>query len=249
VADRFGADPVAAVVELLRRASKPRGAVALKDGLVAAGVERAVADKAWPGVQKALKKHPNVVITGRSYRWRAKPAVAGESAADRLTANADRAPAGEPAVRARPDERTAALEREAADLARRCEELTRRCADLEAVVRTGQSRSTGLREAQDRQARIDLIRGLAELAMEVEELAHNGAEPDVLIERIRALVDAYELEPIGRAGQEEPFDPARHAPIGGLVGDGSRISVVRPGYTWRAPEGDLLIGKAQVAPL
>jgi len=227
VAGRFSADPVAVVVELLRRAGKPRGAVALKDGLVAAGLERAVADKAWPGVQKALKQHPNVVITGRSYRWRPD----------------------EPAARERPDERTAALERKAADLTRRCAELTQRCADLEAVVRAGQTRTAGVRGAQDRQARIDLIRGLAELAMEVEELAHNGAEPDVLIERSRALVDAYELEPIGRAGEEEPFDPARHAPIGGLVGDGSRISVVRPGYTWRAPEGDLLISKAQVAPL
>jgi len=237
VAGQFGADPVAAVVELLRRAGKPRGAVALKDGLVAAGVERAAADKAWPGVQKALKKHPNVVITGRSYRWRAATAVA------------DQAPVGARGAPAVPDERTLALQREAAQLNRRCDELTQRCADLEAEVRAGQTRAGGLREAQDRQARIDLVRGLAELAMEVEELAHSGAEPDVLIERIRAQVDAYELEPIGRAGDEEPFDPARHAPIGGLVGDGSRISVVRPGYTWRAPQGDLLISKAQVAPL
>jgi hypothetical protein len=231
VAAQFEAEPVAVVVELLRRAGGPRGAVALKESLVAVGVAKGAVDAAWPGTQKALKKHPNVVITGRSYRWRASPG--GEERT---------APAGR-------DERSEALEREAAELAQRCADLTRRCADLEAAIRAGQARASGLREAQDRQVRIDLIRGLAELAMEVEELAHSGADPAVLIERIRALVDGYELKPIGRAGEEEPFDPARHAPIGGLVGDGSRISVVRPGYTWRAPDGDLLIGKAQVAPL
>jgi hypothetical protein len=226
-ASRFAADPVAAVVELLRQAGKPRGAVAIKDGLVAAGVARDAADRVWPGVQRALTKHPNVVITGRSYRWRAGPVIKEQPLTGR-------------------DERTTALELQARELAQRCVELTQRCTDLEVVIKAGRA---GVREAEERQARIDLIRGLAELAMEVEELAYSGAEPEILIERIRALVDAYELEPIGRAGEEEPFDPARHAPIGGLVGDGSRISVVRPGYTWRAPDGDVLIGKAQVTPL
>lgn len=217
-AAQFAADPAAVIAELLRRAGRPQGAVTIKGRLAAAGVPLAEVDRAWPRARSALMARPDVVVTGRSYGWRAV------------------APDGD-------------MRRELDELTERCHELTERCAELEAALRAGQTRTAGLRAAQERQLRIDLIKALADLAMEVEELAFNGADADVMIERIRALVDGYELEPIGRAGEEGPFDPTRHAPIGARPGDGSRVSIVRPGYTWHAADGDVLLGKAQVAPV
>jgi hypothetical protein len=225
-AAQFAADPAAVIAELLRRAGRAQGAVRIKSQLVAAGVPAAEVDRAWPRARRALTARPDVAVIGRSYAWHAAPTDGG-------------------ALRRQLDDVSARC----AELARRCEELTERCVELEVALRSGPERPAGLRAAQERQLRIDLIRALAEVAMEVEELAFNGADADVMIERIRALVDAYELEPIGRAGEEGRFDPARHAPIGARPGDGSRVSVVRPGYTWRAADGEVLIGKAQVAPV
>lgn len=54
------------------------------------------------------------------------------------------------------------------------------------------------------------------------------------------------LEPIDRAGEETRFDRTRHKPIGGSIGDGAAVVVVRPGYVWKAPSEDVLIGKAVV---
>ncbi len=131
-------------------------------------------------------------------------------------------------------------------LAEQIETLTARCEELEGRLMVADTRSAELRQAQERQLKIDAIRALAELAMEVEELTVSDAEPQVLVHRVRARVRREGLEPIDRAGEETIFDRTRHKPIVGGISDGVPVLVVRPGYTWKAPDGDVLIGKAVV---
>jgi hypothetical protein len=100
--------------------------------------------------------------------------------------------------------------------------------------------------ARQRQARLDAVRALAELAGEVEELAANGAGPAAMIHRVRARVGRSGLVPIERAGEETAYDRRRHAPISGAIADGTTVVVVRPGYRWQAPDEDVLIAKAIV---
>jgi hypothetical protein len=100
--------------------------------------------------------------------------------------------------------------------------------------------------ARQRQAEIDAVKLLAELASEVEELIANETEPAVMIRQIRAWVKRSGLDPVGRAGEETTFDRKTHRPVDGHIRDGATVIVVRPGYIWKAPEKDLLIGKAVV---
>jgi hypothetical protein len=97
-----------------------------------------------------------------------------------------------------------------------------------------------------RQAEIDAVRALAELAIEVEELAFNEASTRALVHRVRARAKLAQLEPIERAGAETTFNRLRHKPIGQDIADGTVVVVVRPGYVWKAPPEDLLIAKAVV---
>jgi hypothetical protein len=97
-----------------------------------------------------------------------------------------------------------------------------------------------------RQAEIDAIRALAELAIEVEELVFNEASARAVVHRVRARTKLAQLEPIERAGAETTFNRARHKPIGQDIADGTLVVVVRPGYLWKAPPEDLLIAKAIV---
>ena len=86
-----------------------------------------------------------------------------------------------------------------------------------------------------RQAEIDAIRALAELAIEVEELVFNEASARAVVNRVRARTKLAQLEPIERAGAQTTFNRARHTPIGRDIADGTLVVVVRPGYVWKAP--------------
>ncbi|MET7419737.1 hypothetical protein [Dactylosporangium sp. NPDC005555] len=135
--------------------------------------------------------------------------------------------------------RAEAASQEAAGLLDRSERL-------EEMLRRDHDEAVGLRSAQERQIRIDVVRSLAELAAEVEELAADSTGPDVLIDRVRAMVAAHGLEPIGAAGADAAFDPAAHKPIAGRPAPGSQVTVLRPGYRWRTLDDVLVIGKALV---
>jgi hypothetical protein len=87
---------------------------------------------------------------------------------------------------------------------------------------------------------------VAELAAEVEELTAKQATPEVLLEHTRALTDGRGLEAIGRAGQEIPYEEARHEPVGEFPNDGEAVTVIRPGYLWHAPGEAVLILKTLV---
>jgi hypothetical protein len=225
----FARDPEAAVLEVLRFAGKPLKAGDVKAALVAVGVPKADADKAWPRVQKRIKEHANVAAEGAAYRWTDEPRAA---AASELTAEA------------------------ALDLLLKGRLAAARKTALAAIVRSAVASSgaaaqgtPGASEAEAlrrRQSEIDAVRQLAELASEVEELIANETEPAVLVRQIRAWVQRSGLDPIGRAGEETRFDRKLHRPVGGAIRDGATVFVVRPGYFWRAAAEDVLIAKAVV---
>jgi hypothetical protein len=102
------------------------------------------------------------------------------------------------------------------------------------------------RAARERQARIDAMAAVAELAAEVEELTAKRAPSDVLLEHTRALTGGSGLEAIGRAGEPTPYNEARHDPVGDFPNDGDSVIVIRPGYLWHAPGEAVLISKALV---
>jgi hypothetical protein len=102
------------------------------------------------------------------------------------------------------------------------------------------------RASRQRRADIDAMRTLAELASEVEELVANEASATALIHRVRARVARNGLEPVCRAGEDQRFDRERHRPIGGGIRDGAPVVVVRPGYVWRSPTGDVLVAEVLV---
>jgi hypothetical protein len=235
------------VLGIIRSAGQPIGAgVIVKELISRYGLDEPAARRVWDKARRSLGS--TVEPVGRLYRWRepGDPEVVlrdARAALERLlqprvTANKKRELVE--AIRA-------ALERSPVrDSPERVAELTARCEELERQLYAADTRSPEVRQAQERQLRIDAVRALAELAMEVEELTANEAEPAVLVAKVRARATREGLEPIGRAGEETTFDRARHKPIGSGLRDGAVVYVVRPGYTWHAPDEDVLIGKAIV---
>ncbi|MGI5243252.1 hypothetical protein [Dactylosporangium sp. CA-139066] len=162
-------------------------------------------------------------------------ALADTEGADALRRELDEARTAVEAAMVRAD----AGEREAADLRGRAERL-------EEMLRGQHEEAVGLRAAQERQVRIDVVRAMADLAAEVEELAADHAGSDVLVDRVRAIAAGSGLEPIGVAGADTAFDPAVHKPIAGRPAPGSQVSVIRPGYRWRTADDVVLMSKASV---
>lgn len=129
---------------------------------------------------------------------------------------------------------------------RRADDLVVRCERLEGMLRSEHTQAVQLRSAQDRQIRIDGIRALAELAAEVEELATDRLDGRMLVERVRMLASAHDLEPLGEAGTEAPFDPVIHDPLADSPQAGTTVTVIRPGYRWRPSDEDVLLDRALV---
>jgi hypothetical protein len=234
VAFRLRAFPVAVFADLLRESGGALNARALKQLLANRGVDRAAVDAAWKRAQPGLRRHGHVEVGPPGvYRWRAGPpveALTPDAALDRLAAQRLTATGRAELVDV---VRAALLERDA----------------LEERARGAYRDAVQLRTAHERQLRIDAARALAEVAMEVEELAAAGADARVAVERIRALVAGFGLVPIGRAGERTLFDVAAHTPIGVGVPAGSDVLIIRPGYTWQAGDQDVLLARAQVAPV
>jgi hypothetical protein len=100
--------------------------------------------------------------------------------------------------------------------------------------------------ARHRQAILDGLRTLAELASEVEELTVNQASARAMIHRVRSRVRLSGLAPIERAGESTAYDRQRHQSIGSPIADGAPVVVVRPGYLWQAPDEEILVVRAVV---
>jgi hypothetical protein len=163
------------------------------------------------------------------------PALARDDRMDAMQREVDRLRSELSAAQGRAE----AAERQAA-------ELVDRCGQLEEALGVEYAEATSVRAAQDRQLQIDIIRALADLAAEVEEIATN-LEPEVLVERVRARVAAQALEPIGLAGAMVSFDPVQHDPIVGAPLAAAEVMVIRPGYRWHTTGGETLINKALIA--
>lgn len=234
LAFRLRAFPAVVFADLLRDAGGPLDARELKRRLESTGLAKQVVDEAWKRAQPSLRRHGYVQFDPPStYRWRDggdAPRLSPEAALDKLVT-----------------ERLTAMGR--AELAELVRVALAERDELETRARGSYQDAAQTRSATERQLRVDAARALAEVAMEVEELAEAGVSAAVTVERIRALAAGFGLVPIGRAGERTPFDPALHAPIGGSVPPGSVVSVIRPGYTWQAPDQDVLIAKAQIAPV
>jgi hypothetical protein len=205
------------VVGILRDAGKGLSPGDIRQAWQAAGMKKAAADKAWVQVQKLVKAHPQVCLEGSRYRW-----------------------AGPELPEVSPEQAFELLLKDGLPGPRRTA--------LAEVVREAltESNDSSPDAARRRQAQIDAVRQLAELASEVEELLANETEPPVMIRQIRAWVKRSGLDPVGQAGEATRFDRARHRPIMGRIRDGASVIVVRPGYIWNRGGEDVLLGKAIV---
>jgi len=212
-------DPLSDVLGLLQRAGEPWSVAQIKKAWEHSGARRSDVDESWPRVQKRLRHHPYVLVEGdlQVLTYRFV-ARPPLSAADALDAIEH---GGLPA-----DVRATYI-----DLIR--DALRRSAVDPEEAGRR-------------RQARIDSLRALAELATEVEELVSNEASASALVQRVRGRVKRSGLEPVDRAGEETTYDRTRHKPIGGRIAEGADVVVVRPGYIWKSDEGDVVLSKPVV---
>jgi hypothetical protein len=226
--ERFDKDPAGVFLKFLRDADGPVTATKVKNTLIEAGLPKPLVDKQWEAAQRnVIKYDPHVVrATSMSYRWSEKP-VDPDEALDRVL-----------------------------DLLKTTSQSKLKLRDaLADVIRAGlkaagepadQDNEVAFRAAQDRQLQINGVRAIAELAGEIEFVAYNSGDPDVIVERVQTAVQRHSLEQIGHPGEAARFDLSLHEAIGEPPHAGSPVTIVRPGYSWRAEQGAVL-QRAQVA--
>jgi hypothetical protein len=238
-------------------------------------VDAGAAEKAWTAVQKQIRFDDHVIVEKTKYRWTDTPRevpleeriyritrVPDPSTPEKLMAlmrDAMESAATDPVELAEARRRIADAERRIAALQQRIDELVSSIPPAPAPVvepvtdpvpatdaHAQYEKAERRRAARERQARIDAMSTVAELAAEVEELTAKQATPEVLLEHTRALTGGRGLEAIGRAGQEIPYEETRHEPVGEFPNEGEPVTVIRPGYLWHAPGEAVLISKALV---
>ena len=216
------AKPHDALIGAIREAGGPIGGRELHRAIREAGQPESTWEAWGTGLHKWIALHPRVKVTGtgaaKRYRW-AKP-VNVKAALGHLTQR----------VNAPKWLREAWYEVVAAGLK---------------PAKIGVSPK--LRAAQERQARIDAVRAAAELAIEVEEIAHNGADPGQIVKRVRNALAHKDLTPIGAAGEDTVFDPAKHRIEAGNPRKGTPVFILKPGYIWRYGNEVMIIEHALVA--
>jgi hypothetical protein len=223
---RLLAVPAAVFVELLRDAGTPLQARDLKRRLGELGVPKQTVDAAWKRGQAGVKRHAHVVVdpARRTYAYSADRLPVPVSPAPVMAA---RLPVGPvlPAPRSEPGRR--------------------RASGRDEVTRTREARPSILGHDESH-PRLAAARTVAEFAAEVEELAAAGATAAVLLERARALAAAFDVQPVGRPGEQVAFDPDRHAATGDRPERGAAAVVVRPGSAYVGGPRPVLVAKAQV---
>jgi hypothetical protein len=221
---RLRAVPAAVFVELLRDAGTPLQARDLKRRLGELGVPKQTVDTAWRRGQAGVKRHGHVVVdsTRRTYAY----------SADRLPVPVSPAPVAAARLRVGP---VLPSPRSEVNHARR-----------KATARAEAQPSTSRLDERESQPRLAVARTVAEFAAEAEQLAAAGATAAALLERVRALAAAFEVQPVGRPGELVAFDPDRHVAIGGRPARGASAVVVRPGSAYVGGSRPVLVAKAQV---
>lgn len=218
------AEPHDALIAAIREAGRPIGGRELHRAIREAGQPPSTW-RAWAsGLKDLIVLHPCVAVTGtgaaKRYQW-AQP-VSAETALSRLAQR----------VEAPQWLREAWREVVAAGLARK---------------RQAGGAVSRLRAAQERQARIGIMRAAAEVAIEVEEIARNGANGEQIVKRVRNSLAHKDLTPIGSAGEDTVFDPAVHRLEFGDPRPGTPVFILRPGYSWRHGDEVTVIEHALVA--
>jgi len=226
---RFNADPTAAFVKILQDAGEPLTAAKVIDTVAAEGITRSVVSAKWKSFQtKVVNFHPNIERpNSRTYRWRAQP-VGPAEALTRLVA-----------LFATKDKVKAPL-RDALVAAIGAQRVT----DKTDPAPDGDDAK--VRAARERQFKLDALHAVAGLAGEVEELAYDSGDAELIVERLRARVRAADLAQLGNPGDETTFDPGQHDAMGPRPADGAAVTVMRPGYAWAENGTPLVLRKALV---
>lgn len=273
-ADEFAKDPAGVVLRLLAESDVALGKKEIGARLAEDGVEPVAFDRSWRTAQERVRFDDNVIYERQKYRWTATAReISLEERIFRLTRTPDPSTpqrlmdlirdamenaAADPVELADARRRAADAERRITALQQRIDELSTAAPattvaaapappeDAEADAHAQYERAERRRAARERQARIDAMSTVAELAAEVEELTAKQASPEVLLEHTRALTDGRGLEAIGRAGAQLPYEEGRHEPVGEFPAEGEPVTVIRPGYLWHAPGEAVLISKALV---
>ena len=219
----FATDALAAILSVLEEAGRELTAPQIKAALRARGVtpERL---RSWASIRPRLASHGQVRVGGdshhRTYQFIGR------------------------AVTPSPLDALALLAGQRLSAARR--------AELADVVRAALSipdtrlSTSGVVSARLDRVLLPLLQALAQMAIEVEELATNAASARAVIHTVRALAKLADLHPVERAGESTQFDRSRHVSVGRPIPDGATVVVVRPGYTWNRPDAETLIARAVV---
>jgi hypothetical protein len=235
---RFDRDAQGVFVDLIKDGrGKPISTAKIKKTLAVLGLTESKVTTEWKASLAGVKQHEHIVAKGSNYSWTETPRdphaeirkMSPSVALDRLTRG-----------RVPTDQKPILIDIIRASLA------SGKGGGAPGGSRAEAARTAELRAVQDQKVRTEGIRALAELAMEVEELVADGTAADVVIERVRQIAGAQRLTAVGTAGQATSFDRQRHSPIIGSPKDGAKVTVVRPGYSWRPADEDVLVAKAQV---
>lgn len=139
--------------------------------------------------------------------------------------------------------------REAEDKVVRAREAVRaaeeRVERLKERVADSHEQTAGLRASNERQAKIDSVRTLAQLAVTVESSA-GRLSADQLLARVLAALGRQGIERLGAPGEVVSFEPAVHDQGLMAVLPGTPVVVSRSGYTWRQGEDAVVLVKAVV---
>jgi hypothetical protein len=235
----FTKDPAPVFLSVIEQSDTPLRAADIKAAVAERGVQPSVVDKKWEQARPLIKIHPRVRADKLRYGWRSEPVAADEALAALVEKPARPLPQWlRDALGA---VITAALESAAVSGGNST------TAEPTAAEPATAGADPAIRAAQERQWRIDVVRAVAELAMEAEEIAFKGADAELILERVQTRAALHSLQPIGQAGAQVAFDPAQHEPLAGDPAVGSAVFVVRPGYTWHARNEDVLIERAVVS--
>ena len=112
-------------------------------------------------------------------------------------------------------------------------------------LRQARQDSLTARDVHERQMRLELLTTLANVAISVLE-SPQAAEDIALRQQIEYVTSREGLTPIGEAGESVSFDPALHDAMGKHLEPGSRVTVLRAGYTYVSSQESLVLIKAQV---
>lgn len=100
-----------------------------------------------------------------------------------------------------------------------------------ALIQEGRKANEQARDAGNRQAKVDVLRSLASLALAFKE-SRSAKDDPALLQRVDFTLRREGLMPISASGESVGYDPALHDALGAHVEPGSTVIVLRPGYTY-----------------